>query len=329
MGAITELEQRIRDYINAPRKHSALFEDRIEFSKLCSCLDVIGDTELAFSAYESMADSTPPGSTYILAYGFLQALFLQQNAVCNLYEALGEPYASAPLLREIREIRNDASGHPTKRGGGRGRSFNFISRMSIRKSGFQLMTITPGQQSPRFRDVSFQALLDTQHQQLEQALRRLLDSLRKEEMEHRERFRADKFVELFPGILHYYFEKVYQSTRSPNSWEYGAMHVKLISEVVEKFKAELTRREIAGAHQGVEGELELLEYPLTQLADFFTQQGKGRLNERDAEIFTSYVESGMSELKTMAACTAPGSLDTHLCYAAWRSSYSSRASIGV
>ena len=28
-------------------------------------------------------------------------------------------------------------------------------------------------------------------------------------------------------------------------------------------------------------------------------------------------------------CTAPSSLDTHLCYAAWRSSYSSRASIGV
>ena len=31
----------------------------------------------------------------------------------------------------------------------------------------------------------------------------------------------------------------------------------------------------------------------------------------------------------MALCTAPGSLGTHLCYAAWRSSYSSRASIGV
>ena len=36
-------------------------------------------------------------------------------------------------------------------------------------------------------------------------------------------------------------------------------------------------------------------------------------------------------VKTMRRrhCTAPGSLDTHLCYAAWRSSYSSRASIGV
>ena len=31
----------------------------------------------------------------------------------------------------------------------------------------------------------------------------------------------------------------------------------------------------------------------------------------------------------VADCTAPGSLDTHLCYAAWRSSYSSRASSGV
>ena len=35
------------------------------------------------------------------------------------------------------------------------------------------------------------------------------------------------------------------------------------------------------------------------------------------------------KLGPCGGCTAPGSLDTHLCYAAWRSSYSSRASIGV
>ena len=34
-------------------------------------------------------------------------------------------------------------------------------------------------------------------------------------------------------------------------------------------------------------------------------------------------------IRRSSYCTAPGSLDTHLCYAAWRSSYSSRASIGV
>ena len=35
------------------------------------------------------------------------------------------------------------------------------------------------------------------------------------------------------------------------------------------------------------------------------------------------------EVSHQPTCTAPGFLDTHLCYAAWRSSYSSRASIGV
>ena len=41
------------------------------------------------------------------------------------------------------------------------------------------------------------------------------------------------------------------------------------------------------------------------------------------------VFTGKSSGFCSSACTAPGSLDTHLCYAAWRSSYSSRASIGV
>ena len=36
-----------------------------------------------------------------------------------------------------------------------------------------------------------------------------------------------------------------------------------------------------------------------------------------------------AEATSTLSCTAPGSLDTYLCYAAWRSSYSSRASIGV
>ncbi len=39
--------------------------------------------------------------------------------------------------------------------------------------------------------------------------------------------------------------------------------------------------------------------------------------------------SVMDKYPIVSNCTAPGSLDTYLCYAAWRSSYSSRASIGV
>ena len=54
-----------------------------------------------------------------------------------------------------------------------------------------------------------------------------------------------------------------------------------------------------------------------------------------AEVRRSVYVEGLSERAAARRfglareCTAPGSLDTHLCYAAWRSSYSSRASIGV
>lgn len=119
-------------------------------------------------------------------------------------------------------------------------------------------------------------------------------------MEHREQFRQEKFGALFPGTLSYFFEKIYESARADRSWEYGALHVTLIREVVEKFKAALAKRQIAGAYQAVDYQLEQLDYPLSQLSEYFAQQGKARLNARDAEIFTSFVESGMAKLHEMA-----------------------------
>lgn len=119
MATIRELEEKIRTFINTPRKHLAIFEDSAKFHKLCSCLDVIGDTELALRAYEEMPDSVQPGSSYILVYGFLQTLFVQQDAVSNLHEAFKVPYEPDPLLFEIRKIRNDAIGHPTERDRGK------------------------------------------------------------------------------------------------------------------------------------------------------------------------------------------------------------------
>ena len=53
------------------------------------------------------------------------------------------------------------------------------------------------------------------------------------------------------------------------------------------------------------------------------------LPTRSSSTFTAPDGAVSDELDESLDCTAPGSLDTHLCYAAWRSSYSSRASIGV
>lgn len=298
MTRITELEQEIRDLINAPRKHRAVREDAAEYHKLCSCLDVIGDTELAFHAHEVMSDDPRPGSSYLVVYGFLQALVLQQDAVRYLYEALGLSSEPDPALQEIREIRNDAVGHPTNRRGGK--SFSHISRPSMGKGGFELMTFEADQWAPMLKSIRLKSLRETQQTRLEEALALLVQELRKEEIEHREQFRDEKLAALFPPVLSYHFEKVSDAAQGSFPFEYGAVHLGVVSEVVGKVRTALERRRIDGAYPGIEHQLERLEYPLAQLREYFEEKGAGRLNSDDAQVFTSFVRAGMSKLQEMA-----------------------------
>ena len=63
-------------------------KDSAAWNQLCSSLDAIGDTELAFDAYAALPEPSDEGTTYILVYGILQALVLQQDAVRHVAEAL-------------------------------------------------------------------------------------------------------------------------------------------------------------------------------------------------------------------------------------------------
>lgn len=262
---------------------------------------MVGDTELAFAAYESTPESTSAGSAYILVYGFLQALFLQQDAVRNLCQALKLEYSPDPLLKLIRDVRNDAVGHPTKRRDGKRTSFSFISRLSISKLGFQLMTLRQGAGPPVFRSVDLNSLLDKQRNQLRSTLSAVVDSLRREEMEHRERFRSEKLADVFPATLDYYFEKLYESTHGGKGWEFGKLHVDLLARILTEFKEALQKRGTLGAYDEIEHHLGLAAYPLEQLVEYFVSGGRGKLNDRDAFIFISFLEDELRTLREMAA----------------------------
>ena len=98
-----------------------------------------------------------------------------------------------------------------------------------------------------------------------------------EEIEHRQQFRDEKLVALFPPVLSYYFEKVSEAVQGSRSCEYGAVHLELIGEVVEKVRTALERRRIDGAYPplGIE-----FEYPLAQLREYFEEKGEGPLELR-------------------------------------------------
>ena len=59
---------------------------RFDWSKLCSSLDVIGDTAQAFDSYLKIDEPESLGEKYLNIYGVLQALFIQQDAVTHFSE---------------------------------------------------------------------------------------------------------------------------------------------------------------------------------------------------------------------------------------------------
>lgn len=300
MKTIAELEQEIRDFINNPRKQYALLQNRAAWNMLCSCLDLIGDTELAIAAYDRIPQSGGEGGGYLFIYGILQTLFLQQDAVRNLCAALKIDYVPDAVLEQIREIRNDSVGHPTKRGKGQGSAFNFISRVSLNKSGFDLMTTYADGQAPLFRYINIPSLIESQQRLLNQALAKVLEKLKREEAEHKAMFKSDRLQESFPAVLHYYFEKLFEAIHGGMPAELGALHIRLISEAIQTFKTKLEKRGILKAYDSVTYLLDLLEYPIIKLSSYFAEPESSTLDNKSAYIFAFFVQKQIDELKEIA-----------------------------
>src|ERR1700730_14472350 len=106
--SIDDQVQKIRSFINHHRRPAALLSSAANWHTLCSALDVIRDTELAFDAYSDWSAVSDVGRRYLLVYGVLQALLTQQDAVKKVCEAFQFPLSFPPSMNKIREIRNDS-----------------------------------------------------------------------------------------------------------------------------------------------------------------------------------------------------------------------------
>ena len=190
---------------------SLLSKNLALWNQLLSCLDVVEDTELAIAAYLDREFGESDGAHYLAVYGLLQALFIQQDAVRYLCESLGmlNPLDNNSRLEKIRDIRNDTIGHPTKRNRKRGQptSYNFISRHSLKSNRLELMSLFSNG-TPKFADVSIPDLIAEQRTCLSEILTSVISELEQKEKAHKEKFRMEKLVSVFPGTLSYAFGKV-------------------------------------------------------------------------------------------------------------------------
>jgi hypothetical protein len=295
--------QEIRGFINKSRKQFNLLKNRKFWNQLCSSLDVIEDSDLAIDAYINSEFGKDDGEKYLRLYGILQALFLQQAAVTNLCESLGLPsnLIANPKLREIRDIRNDSIGHPTKRGNYK--SYHFISRVSITTSGFQLISYYENNQTT-FRDILVIDLVKEQRKYLSKILKKVIKVLKVEEKTHKEKFKMDKLESVFPDTLSYYIEKILENIGKLDHAELGLVHVKLVKKVMDKLKETLQKRGIEiDTYDSIKFLYELLEYPIIELELYFnklTAKEEPRTNDKTAHIFTYFIKEKLYELKEIA-----------------------------
>ncbi len=131
MNKISLLCQKIRIDVNNTNLYYDRFENNPdEWTNYCVAMGVLEDASLALEYYENSGLKGNDGLIYLKLYGVLQAVVLQQDAICNLYKIIiGRDLK--PKWSKIRNLRNLTVGHPIKCVRNRNKSNEIIKRCYI------------------------------------------------------------------------------------------------------------------------------------------------------------------------------------------------------
>ena len=211
LNQIEKLEDKLRVQINHGVLHYQLLNDKHKWWMLCSALDVLGDTSLAFEDYLQTDFPKETGLKYVYCYGILQCFILQQDSLKHLYEVFGIKWEITSDLKKIRKIRNASIGHTVLNNDG-GRSDkdknefnNFISRITINKFGFDLLRYSKKLENTVYEEIDIHELLKKQLDEVIVLLKRLIKEIMNMENELKKKFENEKLVDLLP--ISYWFEK--------------------------------------------------------------------------------------------------------------------------
>jgi len=289
ISQIGGLEEAVRKHINTHRYQVDLLKDSSNWNQICSSLDVIGDTIYAISSYEAAEFPNDHGLQYIYTYGVLQALFLQQDAIRHLSEAFDIKLNLSDELLEIRGIRNASIGHPTKQNQNGTRFYNHISRISMSKTGFDLLRFS----EPRKHDmvnVDISSMIREQLSEVATGYREIADKLAEADRMHKEKFKDSLLQDVFPSAMGYFFEKIGQGiwAHSVDDCNFGKSNLRMLKETYVKYQEALKERN--ELHEYTEFDLNEYFHGIKRLEEYLSNQSSA-MDELDARIYWSYLRT--------------------------------------
>jgi hypothetical protein len=269
------------------------------FDLMCSALDTLEDTSLATTAYRE-SQHTSHGNLYLITYGILQVLFVQQDAAFHLAESIGEILSrkNFPKLNKIRDIRNKAAGHPTKKSRGKNRGevekrpHNFISRPTLRHGGFQLLSIGEGM---RFQEIDLFRMVDDQDIEVRKVLRIVERRLKSEIDALRKKFEGQLLFRCFDQIG-YDLEKLSSAIHGTGIVSLGKIALDLIESKIQDFGKHLRERE--QSEDSWRDDVKKAGHAIARLRAYMV--GKSALSRPDAELFVDALRNMIDSLKSDA-----------------------------
>jgi hypothetical protein len=299
MDAIHELEHEIREFINRPRVQHGIMRDRRDWMQLCASLDVIGDSQLAIDAFSASTSDRGSGLAYLQVFGLFQAFFLQQDATTHLAEVLQITLPDDAGLREVRDTRNDIVGHPTKRGNKNSRTSHAISRVSLSKWSFDVVSTTPPLADIVLRTINVQRQLELQLNGVVDRLRQILQEIQNREREHAMNFADHKLADIFPQTMSYHCGKIFEGIHRSSDIALAKVNLEMVNGWVETFRSALTDRDELPGNEFIQYHFDQLQNPFDRLRGFF--DGNSPLNADDAYAIAFFLHAKLKELAEIAA----------------------------
>lgn len=285
---IQNLEDSVREHINTTRYQSDLISNGDNWNQICCSLDTIGDTVYAINDYINFEYPENTGLSYIYTYGVLQALFIQQDAIKHLSKAFDIDYHSSKRLLNIRDIRNAAIGHPTKQTRKQKNTiYNYISRMTLAKSGFTLMRCS-GENETTFEKIQLLEIIQDQLNEIGGAYQNISNQLKEKDKMHKEKHKDTLLIDIFHSSMNYSFQKIASGIHTPaySNQLFALSMLEMVESTYQKFEDTLNIR--GELNEYIQHDLSEYKHGLSRLKNYLKGENED-MTQQDANIYHFYI----------------------------------------